>query len=171
MSSQCPVSTQMHTMETANVKLNNSAAVNRPQNPNDIRLPSEHGRIMYWHMGNSKKAKAIVAMIAVQTANSICIESKKKNITRSDMDAPSGRHRACIVSSVANLPEDTIYLNKRFVHIWVYFVLYVFILPAVEQKTVCSTYSALAEPVRRSAGCWCYHFVAFFLVPVALVPC
>lgn len=47
MSSQCPVSTQMHTIDTANEKLNSSAAVNRPQNPNDIRLPSEQGRMIY----------------------------------------------------------------------------------------------------------------------------
>lgn len=33
-------------------------------------------------------------------ANSICIESKKKNITNNDMDAPKGRHNACIVSNV-----------------------------------------------------------------------
>ncbi len=42
-------------------------------------------------------------LLAVQTANSICIESKKKNITRSEIDAPSGKHNACIVSKVANL--------------------------------------------------------------------
>lgn len=103
MRSQCPVSTQMHTIETANEKLNSSAAVKRPQNPNDIRLPSEHGRMIYWHMGSSKNANATVAIIAVHTANNICIESKKKNITNSDTDAPSGRQSACIVSNVANL--------------------------------------------------------------------
>lgn len=103
MRSQCPVSTQMHTIDTANEKLNSSAAVKRPQNPSDIRFPSEQGLMMYWHMGRSKNANATVAIIAVHTANSICIESKKKNITNSDTDAPSGRQRACIVSNVANL--------------------------------------------------------------------
>lgn len=39
----------------------------------------------------------------MQTAKSICIESKKKNITRSDIEAPRGKQRACIVSKVANL--------------------------------------------------------------------
>lgn len=106
MRSQCPVSTQMHTIDTANEKLKSSAAVNRPQNPNDIRVPSEQGRIMYWHMGSSKNAKATVAMIAVHTANNICIESKKKNITSNDTDAQSGRQRACIVSNVANLSAE-----------------------------------------------------------------
>lgn len=105
MSNQCPVKTQTQTIDTANEKLNNSPAENRPHNPNEIRFPSEHGRIMYWHIGNNKNANAIVAMIAVHTANNICMESKKKNITNSDILAPSGRQRACIVSNVANLSE------------------------------------------------------------------
>lgn len=96
----------MQTIDTANEKLNSSAAVKRPQNPNDIRLPSEHGRMIYWHMGRSKNANATVAIIAVHTANSICIESKKKNITNNDTDAPNGRQSACIVSNVANLSEE-----------------------------------------------------------------
>jgi len=62
MSSQCPVKTQMHTIETDNEKLNSSAAVKRPQKPNDIRLPSVQGRMIYWHIGKSKKAKATVAI-------------------------------------------------------------------------------------------------------------
>lgn len=33
-------------------------------------------------------------------ANNICMESKKKNITNSDIEAPSGKHNACIVSKV-----------------------------------------------------------------------
>lgn len=64
-------------------------------------------------MGNNKNASAIVAITAVHTANSICIESKKKNITSSDMDAPSGRHSACIVSNVANLSGKYIETNKK----------------------------------------------------------
>ena len=43
--------------------------------------------------------------LAVQTAKSNCIESNKKNITNNETEAPSGRHNACIVSSVANLPK------------------------------------------------------------------
>ena len=39
-------------------------------------------------------------LLAVQIANNICMESKKKNITSSEMDAPKGRHNACIVSRV-----------------------------------------------------------------------
>lgn len=62
MSSQCPVIIHTKTIVTDKVKLNNSAGVKRPQTPNDIRFPSLQGRIMYWHMGSSKKAKAIVAI-------------------------------------------------------------------------------------------------------------
>lgn len=134
--SQWPVSTQTQTIDRAKEKLNSSADVKRPQTPNEMRLPSEHGRMMYWHMGNSKNAKATVAMttkkiktksvnnsfffilfklysLAVQTANSICIESKKKNMTSKDMEAPSGKHRACIVSNVANLSATHIKSNHR----------------------------------------------------------
>lgn len=75
-------------------------------------------------MGRSRKASAIVAMtrktnfkvsfnnffefylLAVHTVKSICIESKKKNITRSEIDAPSGKQRACVASKVAN-PAST----------------------------------------------------------------
>lgn len=49
-------------MVNDNEKLNNSAGVNRPQIPNDIRLPSVQGLIIYWHMGSSRKAKAMVAI-------------------------------------------------------------------------------------------------------------
>jgi hypothetical protein len=41
-----------------------SAPVNLPHTPNDILLPSEHGRIIYWHMGNRRNANATVAMTA-----------------------------------------------------------------------------------------------------------
>lgn len=41
-------------------------------------------------------------LLAVQTANNICMESKKKNITSSDTEAPRGKHSACVVSNVAN---------------------------------------------------------------------
>lgn len=53
----------------------------------------------------SHKENSPSYLLAVQTAKSICIESKKKNMTSSDTDAPSGRQRACIVSNVANLSE------------------------------------------------------------------
>ncbi|ERL86614.1 hypothetical protein D910_04021 [Dendroctonus ponderosae] len=46
----------------------NSAEVNRPHIPKDIFVPSEHGLIMYWHIGRSRKAKATVAI------------TKKKNV-------------------------------------------------------------------------------------------
>ncbi len=62
MRTQLPVNTQMHTTVTDSIKLNNSAAVNLPQNPKEILLPSVQGRIMYWHIGRSKKASAIVAI-------------------------------------------------------------------------------------------------------------
>ena len=63
-------------------------------------------------MGNRRNAKATVAMTAVQIANNICIESKKKNMTSNDIEAPNGRHIACIESSVwmpfdfPSLPPD-----------------------------------------------------------------
>ena len=56
--------------------------------------------IRYWHMGNRRNASATVAMTAVQMAKSICIESKKKNMTSNDIEAPNGRHIACIESNV-----------------------------------------------------------------------
>ena len=66
----------------------------------------------YWHMGNRRNANATVAITAVQIANNICIESKKKNMTSKDIEAPNGRHIACIESSVwiplffPSLPPD-----------------------------------------------------------------
>ena len=56
--------------------------------------------IKYWHIGNRRNAKATVAITAVQIAKSICMESKKKNITNNEMDAPKGKHIACKESKV-----------------------------------------------------------------------
>lgn len=53
--------------------------------------------------------------LAVQTAKSNCIESKKKNITNNETEAPSGKHNACIVSSVANLPKTEAFRNKYYI--------------------------------------------------------
>ena len=39
-------------------------------------------------------------LLAVHIAKSICMLSKKKNITRRDTEAPRGRQRTCIVSNV-----------------------------------------------------------------------
>lgn len=47
-----------------------------------------------------------MSLLAVQTVKSICMESKKKNITSNEIDAPSGKQRAWVASSVAN-PEST----------------------------------------------------------------
>ena len=60
---------------------------------NEKRIRTSYLR-KYWHMGNSKKANATVAITAVQIANKICIESKKKNIIIKLMLAPRGRHMA-----------------------------------------------------------------------------
>lgn len=57
-------------------------------------------------MGSRRKASATVAIIAVHTANNICIESKKKNMMRRDTDAPRGRHNACIVSRVCTSVKE-----------------------------------------------------------------
>ena len=51
-------------------------------------------------MGSNKNAKATVAMTAVQMAKSICMESKKKNMTSKEIEAPSGKHMACNESKV-----------------------------------------------------------------------
>ena len=51
-------------------------------------------------MGRRRKASATVAITAVQEAKSICIESKKKNMTRREMEAPRGRHMAWRLSRV-----------------------------------------------------------------------
>lgn len=54
---------------------------------------------------SNENNKMSVNLLAVQTAKSICIESKKKNMTRSETDAPNGKQIACVVSSVAK-PES-----------------------------------------------------------------
>ena len=51
-------------------------------------------------MGKSRNARATVAMTAVQEAKSICMESKKKNMTNREMEAPNGKHIACSESRV-----------------------------------------------------------------------
>lgn len=52
----------MQTINRDNEKESNSAAVNRPHIPNENLLPSEQGRVIYWHIGKSRKAKATVAI-------------------------------------------------------------------------------------------------------------
>merc|ERR1719471_1261300 len=82
-----------------------SARVNLPHIPSEILVPlvAWQGRTRYWHMGSKRNARATVAITAVHTANSSCVESKKKNMMRSEKDAPSGRHIACKLSSVVTL--------------------------------------------------------------------
>lgn len=63
----------------------------------------------------------LIYSLEVQTANSICIESKKKNMTNSDIDAPRGKQSACMVSSVANLSEITA-VYQDFKHVIVTFI-------------------------------------------------
>lgn len=46
--------------ESENDKI--SAPVNLPHTPNDILFPSEHGRVIYWHIGSKRNAKATVAI-------------------------------------------------------------------------------------------------------------
>lgn len=64
----------------------------------------------YWHIGRSRNASATVAITAVQLAKSICIESKKKNITSSEMDAPNGKHMAWTESKVCTPELDWVLL-------------------------------------------------------------
>ena len=85
MRSQCPVNTQMVTMDNERPNETISAAVNRPHAPNDILnknrksasslqanfrkmtthlFPEVQGLRTYWHIGNSKKASATVAITA-----------------------------------------------------------------------------------------------------------
>lgn len=47
-----------------------------------------------------KKKRRERDSLAVQTAKRSCIESKKKNMTSRETEAPSGRQSACMVSSV-----------------------------------------------------------------------
>lgn len=54
-------------------------------------------------------------LLAVHTANKSCIESKKKNIINNETDAPSGKHNACIVSNVANLPKSKLELFSKII--------------------------------------------------------
>lgn len=58
---------------------------------------------MHWNMEiehNIYSMQQKTNLLAVHIANNICIESKKKNMTNSDIEAPRGKHKACIVSSV-----------------------------------------------------------------------
>lgn len=63
----------MQTINRDNENESNSAAVNRPHIPNENLLPSEQGRVMYWHMGNRRKAKATVAITKNYTPFQITI--------------------------------------------------------------------------------------------------
>ena len=54
----------------------------------------------YWAIGSNKNAIATVAITAVHNANTICIDSKKKNIMSNEIEAPNGRQRACHESKV-----------------------------------------------------------------------
>lgn len=65
-----------------------------------IILPSNSNLIHYVILLYKIKLKWNINSLAVLIANNICIESKKKNITNSDIEAPSGKHNACIVSKV-----------------------------------------------------------------------
>lgn len=100
MRSQCPVSTQMSTSITESEKDRSSARVKRPQQPNEILFCGEQGLVRYWHIGNKRNANAIVARTAVQMVKTTCTESKKKNMTSRDTEAPMGRNRACVESIV-----------------------------------------------------------------------
>ena len=55
-------------------------------------------------MGHEKetntRSRTELVVRPVQMANSICMESKKKNMTSSEIEAPSGRHMAWRESSV-----------------------------------------------------------------------
>lgn len=48
----------------------------------------------------TKYTQQNINLLAVHIANNICMESKKKNITNNDIEAPKGKHNACIVSKV-----------------------------------------------------------------------
>lgn len=46
-------------------------------------------------------------------ANKVCMESKKKNMTRRETEAPRGRQRACIVSKVWTSETKNIILKHQ----------------------------------------------------------
>lgn len=90
----------------------------------------EQGRVRYWHIGSSRNANAMVArtaeesraeqrlvlfptlkkkvekkprqgvLPAVQMVKTTWTESKKKNMTSRETEAPIGRKRACVESIV-----------------------------------------------------------------------
>lgn len=90
----------------------------------------EQGLVRYWHIGNSRNANAMVArtaedkraavrpdhppdgatsrvcvkqkcvLPAVQMVKTTWTESKKKNMTSRETEAPIGRKRACVESIV-----------------------------------------------------------------------
>lgn len=60
-------------------------------------------------LNNKIHRHLLMDLLAVHMANNICIESKKKNMTRSDTEAPKGRQRACIVSNVCTSKRNTLW--------------------------------------------------------------
>lgn len=128
INNQWPVKIHVVTIATDKLKLTISANENRPQPVNFIFLFLIHNLKIYWQAGRSRNAKAIDAitkikegliklfktkskfnhLLAVQNANNIDNESKKKNIIKREIDAPKGKQSACIVSSVCTSIEDKI---------------------------------------------------------------
>ena len=100
---QWPVTTQTQTTRTEMLTDISSARVNLPHMPSEILPFLAQGLTRYWHIGSRRKARAMVAITAVQTANRSCIESKKKNMMRREREAPRGRHMACRLSMVVTL--------------------------------------------------------------------
>lgn len=67
---------------------------------NDVKVQTEYGTDSSYTYNNTWNNKRKIHVLAVHIAKSICIESKKKNMTSKDIEAPKGRHKAWIVSRV-----------------------------------------------------------------------
>ena len=90
---------KIHKEVKSNPLIDSKASVNKSAKITDFSSQNYY-LVRYWHIGKRRNANATVAMTAVQIANSICIESKKKNMTSKDIEAPNGRHIACMESRV-----------------------------------------------------------------------
>lgn len=173
INNQWPVNTQMHTTVMDIVKLSSSAAVNRPQQPSDIRFPSVHGRMMYWHIGRRRKASATVAMTGSRSDNETFLTATENwtysQCTRQTTFASNRRKRTSQEARWKRPTVDTTRVSYQ----------------ASQNRNLCrenlwkkninwiwnSSYFGHVSLVRPSKDCSSFHFVAFSLFHELLAPC
>lgn len=172
MSNQWPVRTQMQTTVIDMVKLNSSAAVKRPQQPSDIRWPSVHGRIMYWHIGSKRNARATVAMTTKRIKIINWIEVKKMKTyllyRRRKAFAWSRRRKTWREERWMHPMADTMRVSCPESQSQ---NLFQGNLLRTIKKFKDTSYLYRVTPARQSASCWSFHFGAFFPSHVLPVPC